>query len=77
MASRVSRLMEKPKTCMRKSAADQRQGDGHHRDQHRAQGAEEEEDDHDHDEQGVAQGLEYLVDGVVDVGGGVVGDAAL
>ncbi|EKD35926.1 MAG: hypothetical protein ACD_75C01721G0001, partial [uncultured bacterium] len=60
-----------------KYRADQRQGDGHHRDQHGTEGAEEEEDDHDHDEQGVAQGFEHLLDRVGDVIGGVIGDPRL
>ena len=77
MASRVSRLTVKPKACIRKTAADQRHRDRHHRDQHRAEGAEEEEDDDHHDQQRVAEGLEHLLDGVVDVVGGVVGDAGL
>ncbi len=38
---------------------------------------EEEEDDHDHDEQGLGEGLQHLVDGVLDVEGRVVGDAGL
>ena len=67
----------KPKTCIRKTRADQRDRDGHHRDQHRAEGAEEEEDDDHDDQQRLAEGLEHLVDGVRDVVGGVVGDAGL
>ena len=43
---------------------------------HGAERTEEEKDHHHHDEKSVEQGLHDLVDGVIDVGGGVVGDLA-
>src|SRR5690606_28287082 len=55
--------------------ADERDGDGHGRHHHGAEGAEEEEDHDHHDEQRLDQGGIHLVDGALDVGGAVVGDA--
>ena len=60
-----------------KDRSDQRQRDRHHRDEDRAQRAEEQENDDDDDQQGVAEGLEDLADGIVDIFGGVVGDPRL
>ena len=48
--------------------------DGHDGDDHGARRAQEEEDHHDDDEQRLGQGLQDLVDGVLDVQGRVVGD---
>ncbi|KAF5049797.1 hypothetical protein DSECCO2_436140 [anaerobic digester metagenome] len=60
-----------------KDRADEGQGDGDDRDGHGPEGPYEEEDDDDDDEQRVAQGLQHLMDGAVDVLRGVVGHPPL
>ena len=57
--------------------ADQRDRDGDHRDDDGAERAEEQEDDQDDDQQRLGQRPQHLVDGVLDVGGRVVGHADL
>ena len=66
-----------PEDLHQEHRADERDRDGHDRHEHRAQRAEEQEDDDDDDEQRLAERPLHLVDGVPDVGGGVVGDARL
>ena len=66
-----------PECLHQEDAADQGQRDRHHRDQNRAEGADEEENDDHDDEQRVAERLEHLPDGVRDVVGGVVRHAGL
>ena len=76
IASSVSRFSVKPNTCIRKTAPISDTGMATTRHQHRAQRAEEQEDDDDDDEDRLDQRLAHLVDGVVDVLGGVEGDRA-
>ena len=52
--------------------ADQRNGYGNDRYNHRPERSEEKENNHHHDEQRVDQHLHHFVNGVVDIGGGVV-----
>jgi hypothetical protein len=74
MASRREQVQEKPSTCIRKMAPTSDTGmatTGTTTSRHRAQ---EQEDDDDDDADGLEQRLAHLVDGVVDVLGGVEGD---
>ena len=60
-----------------KHHADHRQRNGHHRDHHRTQGAEEQEHHDNHDQHGFEQGFHHLVDRRLDKQRGVVGDFRL
>ncbi len=57
--------------------ADQADGNGNGGDDGRAKVAEEQEDDDDHEDEGLAQGPQYLLDGVIHEDGGVVDDTRL
>ena len=54
--------------------AHQRNRDCHHRHQDRTQRSEEQEDDHDHDQDRLEERSGHLVDGVVDIVGGIERD---
>ena len=77
IASRVSRLIVNPASEHEEDGAHQRDRDRHHRDEHGAHRAQEQEDHDDHDQQRLGQGLQHLVDRVLDVLGRVVGDPGL
>ena len=72
IASSVSRLMLNPIDQHQAADADQRQRNGHDRDDHRAERSQEQEDHHDHDEDRLAQGFLHLVDRRVDEFGRIV-----
>ena len=69
--------MVKPNDQHQEDGADQRNRNGHDRNQHRTDRAQEKEDDHDNDEQGFGQRPEHFVDRVLDVSRRIVRNADL
>ena len=57
--------------------ADDRQRNGHQRNQRRSEGAEEQEYDHDNDQRSLDEGLDHLVDRGFDEFGRIVGNGGL
>src|SRR2546430_9779572 len=62
-----------PEELHQKQCANERNWNRDNRDKNRSERAEEEEDYHHHDEQSVDQRFYDFVNGIIDVGGGVVG----
>ena len=75
IASSVSRLIVKPGDEHQEHGADERDRDRDDRDQHGAERAEEQEDHDDDDDERLGQGLQDLVDRLLDVERRVVRDA--